>query len=623
MATTWTLNFLSRTNVNCTLTIQTSSGSGSYTLTGASVPFVMDENASTSLLDVVRTRTGVIRLLETSYGELDGLRPTTNTSHKVTFYYGSSLQFVGYIQPSDYESDWIAAPRILEFPVASPVSLANSVKFDTSEWLGIQYGTTDLYWSMSDVLEQICDKLEIEYYTVPQSAFLSDKINYTNLVPFNPEFPSDRVNEDLYAPQSLLYAIEGICRAYGWMCYDEPNNLVFVPVTRGTTQYKKVKIANGTLQQIYADDVNLDNYQLLSSDGTESVILPMSKVEVKYDGEIPKCNLPYEHTELFKIQPSGTFGNQPQDHFSCAFLHLVDSEIEGNIYYDTTINNDELVDYGAYLVCGGKGDNMTEQMLLKMALSWAGSYGVFLTFKFFDHPTGDIIIKMHWLWAQNSKLSDLGNAERVLTTKVTFAASIDCGGYYYTGNAGSYWSTSVGQRNQLEIPLEDNGDIEFYIHDCPADGPLKIGLSLPYKSGRLNNCGIFDGELFSIDSFSIEPAGMRFDKYREPMNKSDVIENTTPSPYDASVNFPFTYWRANSHFICDSSNDPTPESGKPDMSHMFVTRHCVKPDLRMQLSNFHIDEYELDNKYYRIVGYSLDAINDKFTPTLLELEETS
>lgn len=621
MATTWTLNFKSLTNVSCTLTIETSSGSGSYDLTGASTPFVMDENASTSLLDVVRTRTGVIRLYETiddyNNGVFDNLRPTTNTSHKVTFYYGSSLQFVGYIQPSDYESDWIAAPRILEFPVASPVSIADSVKFDKSVWLGIQTGTDDLYIGIRDVLDRICEGLDIEYYTVPSNLSLTTKINTTAIIPFNPQFPNDRENEELFAPQSLMYAIEGICRAYGLICYDEPNNLLFVPAKRATYSYKKIKESNWSTTTISIGSVDLDNYQLVSNAGTEQVILPMSKVEIKYDGEIPKCNLPYDHTEFFKIQPSGTFGNQPQDQFSCAFLHLLDNEIEGNIYYDTTIVNDELQDYGAYLVCGGKGDNMTEQMLLKMALSWAGSYGVFLTFNFYDHPTGDIVVKMHWLWAQDQKLSHLGNEARTPSslTDVTFAASIDCGGYYYTGNSSAYWSTSASQRNQLDIPLKDNGDIEFYIHDCPADGPLKIGLSLPFVSGRLNNCGIFDGELFSIDSFSIEPAGRRFDKYREPVNKNDVVENSEPSPYDASVTFPFNFWRANSHLI-----GSVVQSGKPDMSHMFQPRHCVKPDFRMQISDFHIDEYHLDGKYYRIVGYSLDAANDKFTPTLLELE---
>jgi hypothetical protein len=61
------------------------------------------------------------------------------------------------------------------------------------------------------------------------------------------------------------------------------------------------------------------------------------------------------------------------------------------------------------------------------------------------------------------------------------------------------------------------------------------------------------------------------------------------------------------------------EVGKPNMSHMFSTRHCVRPDLQYQSSQFHLDRYQLDGMNYIIIGYSLDPINDKFTPTLLQI----
>jgi len=618
MATTWTLNFESLTNVACTLTITTSSGSGSYSLTGADVPFVMNENDSTSLLDVVRTRSGVIRLVETYQGELDGLRPTTNMSHRVQFTYGSSLQFDGYIQPSDYESEWIASPRILEFPVASKVMLADSLTFPV--YLEPKYIT------IRDVIDTICNMLGIEYFTYPQATSLTSEINSLVIVPYNPQFPSDRPNEDIWAPRSLLYGIEGICRAYGWICFDEPNNLVFVPAKRAAsnTVYKKVKVSTGTASQIYIDSVNLDNYTLMSDAGTESIILPLNKVEIKYDGEFPTCVLPFDHTVFTNvIAPAGTFGNLPANHFSCGFLQLQTTEIEGYLYYSNYIDNDKLRDYGAYMVSGGMGDELTEQILIKMALSWAGA-GTILKFNFFDHPTGDIIMKMKWKWSNTEKLSDLGTPSRGLGMSITWAVKVDCGDYHYTGNGASpWWTTSLSPSYtyQMDVPLKDNGEVEFYIHQCPITGPLSVYLSLPLRPGEglINNCGIVDGDLFSIESITIEPAKMRFDKYREPKNKSDIVENSTVAPYDASVTFPMTFWRGNNHFISESENASV-QSGKPDMSHMFVTRHCVKPDLRFQESNFHIDEYELDGIDYRIIGYSLDPINDKFTPILLELE---
>lgn len=615
---TWTLNFKSLAGVSCQLTI-TSSGSGGGTLTGADVPFLMDEDNSTSLLNVIRTRTGVIRLVETENGELDGLRPTTNTSHAVEFYYGNDLQFSGYIQPSNYESEWVEAPRILEFAVASPLSLADSTYFyeyDPPRQLTIK-----------EVMEDICARMGVTYFTYPVESGVSinDKINSLVLCPYNSKYPESRrypiippaEEEPIFTPMPVSYGIEGICRAYRWICHDEPDNIVFVPASGYATTFRKVNASSGTTTQLTRSDINLDSYTVVSDAGTESTIMPLSKVTIKYDGYIPTCRLPFDHCSFTGvIAPSGSFGNVPDNSFSCGFLHLETDEIEGYYYYSTRIINDNLEDYGAYLVSGGMGDELTEQLLIKMNNGWCGQ-GVFLTFKFYDHPVGDLILKMRWKWTDtNGGLSDLGNPTRpALFSPVIIHALIDCGGYHYTGNGVyPYWTTSYYPSYDYYVPVElkDNGDFECYIHDCPNDIPLTIGLAIPLNSQNLPP--VANGEPFAIDNFSIEPAKTRFAKYTEPVDNSDVVQNTTPAVEEASVSFPLTFWRQNSNMI-GSGN----EVGKPNMSHMFSTRHCVRPDLQYQSSQFHLDRYQLDGMNYIIIGYSLDPINDKFTPTLLQI----
>ncbi len=605
---TWTLNFKSLAGVSCQLTI-TASGSGGGTLTGADVPFLMDEDNSTSLLNVIRTRTGVIRLVETENGELDGLRPTTNTSHAVEFYYGNDLQFSGYIQPSNYESEWVEAPRILEFAVASPLSLADSTYF--------AYYDPPRQMTIREVMEDICDRMGVTYFTYPEGESITSKINSLVLCPYNSRYPENREEEDIFEPQPVSYGIEGICRAYRWICHDEPDNIVFVPASGYATTFRKVNASTGVSSQLSRADINLNNYTVASDAGTESTIMPLSKVTIKYDGDIPTCRLPFDHCSWTGvIAPSGSFGNVPDDSFSCGFLQLETDEIEGYYYYSTRIINDNLEDYGAYLVSGGLGDDMTEQLLIKMNNAWCG-HGVFLTLKFYDHPVGDLVLKMRMRWTDGTGgLSDLGTPPRSFPFKpLIFHALIDCGGYHYTGNgAYPYWTTSYNPSYDYYVPIElkDNGDFEFYIHDCPNDIPLTVGFAIPLNSQSLPP--VADGEPFAIDNFSIEMAKTRFAKYTERVDNSDVVENTTPAVEEASVSFPMTFWRQNSNMIGNGN-----EVGKPNMAHMFSTRHCVRPDFLYQSSQFHLDRYTLDGRTYVIIGYSLDPINDKFTPTLIEI----
>ena len=607
---TWTLEFKSLAGVSCQLTI-TSNGSGGGTLTGADVPFIMDEDNSTSLLNVIRTSTGVIRLVETYNGELDGLRPTTNTSHAVEFYYGNELQFSGYIQPSNYESEWVEAPRIMEFAVASPLSLADSTYF------GVIDPPRQL--TIKEVMAEICAKMGATYFTYPVESGVSidDKINSLVLCPYNSKYPENREEEDIFAPQPVSYGIEGICRAYRWICHDEPDNIVFVPASGYATSFLKVNASSGSTTQLTRSDIDLNNYTVVSDAGTESTIMPLSKVTIKYDGHIPTCHLPFDHCSWTGvIAPSGTFVNVPDEHFSCGFLRLETDEIEGYYYDSTRIINDNLEDYGAYLVSGGMGDDLTEQLLIRMSISWVG-YGVFLSFKFYDHPVGDLILKMRWKWTNGTGgLSDLGNPSRPsLLGPLVIQAVINCGDYHYTG-AGvyPYWTTSISPSYNYYVPIElkDNGDFECYIHDCPNDIPLTIGLAIPMGKDQIRP--IIDGEPFAIDNFSIEPAKTRFAKYTEPVDNSDVVVNTTPAVDEASVSFPLTFWRRNSNMIGDGN-----KVGKPDMSHVLSTRHCVRPDLQYQSSQFHLDSYQLDGMNYIIIGYSLDPINDKFTPTLIQI----
>ena len=63
--------------------LNTGSASGTVYLTGAKTPFEWEEDDSDNLLEFPRRKTGTIAIVVTSDTDIDGLLPTSPTSHRV------------------------------------------------------------------------------------------------------------------------------------------------------------------------------------------------------------------------------------------------------------------------------------------------------------------------------------------------------------------------------------------------------------------------------------------------------------------------------------------------------------------------------------------------------------
>ena len=77
------LDFKSLRNKDCQVLVYVEgyTGTAVTALTGTANPFEYEEDNDTDLLHFVRFRTGYLRVREETFGELDGLQPTTITSH--------------------------------------------------------------------------------------------------------------------------------------------------------------------------------------------------------------------------------------------------------------------------------------------------------------------------------------------------------------------------------------------------------------------------------------------------------------------------------------------------------------------------------------------------------------
>ena len=629
---TWTLDFKAIDGTDCTVRI-VSPGSGTLTLTGADEPFVMDEDSDTSLLSCVRTQTGVLRLVEEGYGDLDGLVPWSQQSHSVDFYYGNELKFSGYIQPTEAESEWSACPRIREFAVASPLSLLDTKTFGMPSSPST-YSPSDI--SLLDILDEIAYGLSYDYIVYPsdRATDLAKTVSSLTICPYNSDFPAHRDTADVYAPKTYTYGLEGVCRALGLICYDEPGQLVFVPKEswlngNSPKQFirKRVTYSGGTT--ISPQVININNtYTLCSSQGSECFVRGLKSVEVKYDGEIVKSRgIPYDHCKLIAIDDSQVNTTFPDDDvFTCGYLQIQTDEVYSDYLEDViSITNDTLDSNGICMTCSGPGDALTEQILMKFDLNWVGM-GTFIEFKFHEHPTGLCKMHMHLKWTEAlssdwGKLTKLGNAKRDSHDQIIFRARIDCGRWHYTHNgAEPWWTDTIISSYTYEVPVtidSETGNGDIYIWEVPSEGPLTIYLSVKAvpNVGWRNDCGIWAGEIFAIDQMEISRANIMFEQYNEDNTKGEVIEGNSMETDMASVTWPFTFYRDNTHLIGNSV-----DNSSPSYDEMFEVRTCVKADFRISsFANAHMNLYSLDGALYRLIGYSLNPRESSYTLNLLSL----
>ena len=271
--------------------------SGVRSLVGAAVPFEYQEEDSSDLLDLIRYRTGYIRVVERTYDELADLYPKTMKHHFVEAYYGAEKVFTGYMQQQSFDQPWTAAPRELEFPIISPLGLAESLEFPFPEYSA--YQTPDPMVLLGKLLQTAAAILDESYTHVaypvdPEtsgSAALypwAEKISVLTMTPLNNDFKPYDPESKLYKPRPVHDFLHGVCAAMGWMLHEWPGRLFFASTTctscgllplssvaeGSTTDWTRVPGTGG----ITACFLNCD------SDASINTLMPLRKLNLSFEG---------------------------------------------------------------------------------------------------------------------------------------------------------------------------------------------------------------------------------------------------------------------------------------------------------------------------------------------------
>ena len=371
----WTIPFVSLKNVNCHIDIYKRGYTGSTVTTlspnvsgapgvAAAQPFYFEEDDDESLLEVIRVKTGYINLVETTRDGLSDLYPSTNTEHFVEVTYGSSLVFTGFMQAQTFENDWAPAPRVLSFPVTSPLGLMDGYTFNTINPPSMV--------TFSTLFREIINNSDGAYsYVYMQSTggnptasineFNSMSIQSLVTSPYKSDFGYGDTNP--FEGENYRYFIEAVCNAFGLIAHDEPGRLVFSKFDNSNNYYLHINGSGTVSVYTLSGDYDLDaEFENHSADNAESLILPLNKITIDYDGDdVKDARLNFDH---FSKSTSGVgISITGWDIVKCTCR-------DGCLTSDQIVSNPSINSNGnmasngvAFIACGA--DDLTEQIFVQ------------------------------------------------------------------------------------------------------------------------------------------------------------------------------------------------------------------------------------------------------------------
>lgn len=480
MAKRWTIPFVSRQSKQCRIDIYDPSWSGAVTElstnnanapgVAAEDPFYFEEDDDENLLSVIRVKTGYINLIETTFGGLDDLHPTLMKNRYVEVYYGSTLVFRGYIQQQTFENDWSAAPREVSLPVISPLGLAESLTFEAE----MPLTDNKIGYYMKQIIDLLNSSQGTKYgrVTFPQVDNCPEfygTIRPTITTSEKSSFSQAREATSLpYEGNSIYDFLEGICNAYGWICHDLPDQILFTRFdhTGNYAYYSVNDLAAATNRQTesVSDPMTLDTYmEPCSDDASISLILPLRKLTAKSMGEvISSVKAEYKHMRCSKIY---TYNHNGEEEYLVFLKNIVIGaavDISGTYLLDSnTVTESEnklyLQDNGINVI------DMNGKMMLVMKNlgTWSSSGDTLATLYFYERPVvgvdaerRDMKLKVELTTGED--LTTLGQGDIICT----LAYELWCG------------DTLIGSQNVSYI--NDNYSVELSFDNVPNNNALRL-----------------------------------------------------------------------------------------------------------------------------------------------------
>lgn len=614
----WTIPFGSLNGTSCRIDIYERNYTGEATELSsdnpaapglaAADPIYYEEDNNDNLLSVIRSKTGYINLVETVYGGLSGLYPHKNNELYVEFYYGQALNFIGFIQAQSFDNAWKAAPREISLPIISPLGLLESITMPIYN----PPQALSLAAQLSDVMDMMDEYCGVAYSNVIWPS-LSTRLDITisSLVtsPFNPEkSPSEDIF--LFKPITAYDYIEGLCNCFGWVVHETATQVVFSMFDH-MSDYLSSTVENlRTLSDVRIigynghDRLDINSYFTPSdNDGKESIIMPVDKVVLDYDGEYVK-SAAFNFAHLV-YNGQSTFGSQ-----SAAWLTMVSQGVnrtpellEGNVplLSSNTFSADgRLAAEGVNPCSCGTTNEQTECFLVNLPRQNV-TVGLLFTIRYYDRPTGDKL-RIKWKMRWGDTLTTLTNEETIAHKMVGVKIRV-----------GSLWYHGQGEWNTTEPSPYNYGSGEYYwdISNVPYGMPIEVSFYEVSQSSGEDRV-----QILTIESLRLEESPVSYSDYIYNQSDNDIINNGNgDGEGEANVEQLITAYRKNSNMI---GTDVLLERFT-NYEYMLQARECLVVRFK-KLSDMQAWMYLIymtfAGKKYRIISVSEYPWDDEVTLTL-------
>ena len=599
----WKCSFKSLNGTSCHIDIYKRGYTGSTVidnLKGADDPFYFEENNSSDLLnDVLRYRTGYIRLIEEySYGFLSDIYPTEAFDRYVEVYYGSTIIFNGYIQVQDFSNTLVPTPRVIEIPVISPLGLMDKRKFSNTTYLppsSISLGA----------LLDIALAIDYQYIYVPHNYGYPNPINLlfevSTLVisPWNEDYHYS-MNQASYTKvmkgQTYSYIIEAICKAFGWICHDTPAGLVFSAFDHYNVYggYYDCFPVGHIGDNSYREDAGVsDSASALSSDFTsadseanETLLHPDTGIEISYEGESGDRDFDFKHTYVPEtnaviIEPSSipsydVFPNHVEIFSLCNLIpvpNIGETNLPQSVF---TFENDDTLAIGTHAVAW----NGKRGVMISIGQYQAGTSLFYLRF-YMRKRTGQKYSLSYDLIAKRGATATLGalnsspddNMDQYITTSISSSAAD------YVQVSFNYWWSSAEGSQYPQLPSHSL----FFIYNI-----------------KLVVC----------------EQGVPYEEYLyKPASDSDFIpDSPNPPVVSSEITMPISLYRLNDHLIGSAVRS----SKITTYPYLFQPRKQLRGKFRIDsiLSLPHIRKFTYMSKKWRIIAQEFHPWDDEYILTM-------
>jgi hypothetical protein len=619
----WQLPFVSLAGNDCVVKIYAEGFTGTATtLVGGAEPFVIEEDDSKNLLDLVRTTSGYMSVVEDEYGDLDDLFPQNDFQHMVVLEVNGSVQFTGYMQATEYDNDWDRGPRELHFPVMSPLGLMDHYDFPLS------LGTPATIYSLRYLLHHVLTTMDCgyEYVYLPGSSLNIDKnVSSLSVVPFNNNFSISGQRENTHKAESFMYLIDGICGAFGWMAHDVPGALVFVKFDY-SGEYYRIAVADLIAQDwtyeqtgIYGDDVLTfgDYFTISGNSHRQSLLRPLKEISLSIDGDTAQnAQVSFDrmiYEGMSKTPNYGTTSESDEDAIA-AWLSPLDDDI-GGTYLNTTNAMSQvgiLQNTGVNVSdCGGPNSREKKILIIWDSL-WDTNYTSPIFFvNLYEPPSGAIEIKFHLQWSWSRKVGKLGNESYPSYPRL--AVKLYCDGHP--------WSPLL-LRTRLPLVFNSSGYFSLFM---PTQTPFPVchKLTIEFYACNETEDG-FAGNteqdmLLALNQISANSLEGVFSSYTENRTRIERLEGSSGSPDAGTLNMPLSFYRENAHLVGLETKLPPQVAS---FNYMFVSKKTLTLKAKAIAAVGALvygQVVELEGVQYRLISTSYEPREDDWRLLLVEV----